>query len=383
MVLNPDSELHPSLRGHHLVQVTALPTVPAVLQTNSRFLFVLAGPLKALYQALSLAYALGYGTKPAKWMMVQNPPAIPVLAVARLLSYMRNTRLVVDWHNFGWSILALKLGKRHPLVKISEMYERLLGAAADKHIAVTKAMATYLETSLNVLATPLYDRPTLDFQPLTNGARISVLRRLLPTKKYADEIAAGSMRLLVSSTSWTPDEDFFILLEALQSIATRRNLPKILLVITGKGPRREFFRSRVESLEATGKLQNIKITLDFLSFPDYAALLGAADLGICLHQSTSGLDLPMKVVDMFGTGLPVVGWSDYETWSELVTEGVNGRGFRNRDELAQLLIDLLSNQTAIEILRNGALKESRRRWADEWNITAGDHIFFPEHAKSE
>jgi len=46
--------------------------------------------------------------------------------------------------------------------------------------------------------------------------------------------------MLVSSTSWTPDEDFDLLLVALaayeQSCAQGRNLPELLVVVTGKGP---------------------------------------------------------------------------------------------------------------------------------------------------
>ena len=79
----------------------------------------------------------------------------------------------------------------------------------------------------------------------------------------------------------------------------------------------------------------------------------------------------MKVVDMFGAGLPVVGWSRFEAWPELVSEGVNGMGFGSAEELAQQLVTLFEDSTKLENLRAGAQRESARRWDDEWDPIAG------------
>jgi len=99
----------------------------------------------------------------------------------------------------------------------------------------------------------------------------------------------------------------------------RQILPSIWMVITGKGPLKERYMTEVELLQRNWKY--VRCTSLWLEAEDYPLLLGtllmhgheplnqshlgSADLGICLHSSSSELDLPMKVVDMFGCGLPV------------------------------------------------------------------------------
>jgi beta-1,4-mannosyltransferase len=287
----------------------------------------------------------------------------------------RNTRLIIDWHNFGYSILALKLGDSHPIVTISKVYEQFCARPAAAHFTVTNAMAKVLKNSFGVSALPLHDRPPKHFQPLSSEERSSFLARLPDTAKYAKELHNGTRKLIVSATSWTPDEDFSLLLDAIVTYSARATatseLPKILAIITGKGPQKEHYLSKIQQLNQEGKLSNVEITTAWLSMEDYAFLLGAADLGISLHTSSSGVDLPMKVVDMFGTGLPVLGWSKFEAWPELVTEDLNGKGFGSAQELCDLLTEVLGSSEKLNRLRKGALVECGRRWDEEWDPIAG------------
>ena len=263
---------------------------------------------------------------------------------------------------------------------LSKHYEAILGSwAPTASFTVTDAMAKQLRNKQYNIRSPiftLHDRPAAIFQPIpSTEARRSFLKRTPETKDHAEGIMSGNTKLLVSSTSWTPDEDFSLLLSALctYSASSSQDLPPILAIITGKGPQKQMYLDRIASLTAASKLLNITIATAWLTAQDYATLLACADLGVCLHKSSSGVDLPMKVVDMFGAGLAVVGYGAYESWSELVKEGINGRSFVTSDELAAVLEEMFGEREGTQLarLRKGAAEEGRRRWDEEWDGVAG------------
>ncbi|KPI40417.1 Chitobiosyldiphosphodolichol beta-mannosyltransferase [Cyphellophora attinorum] len=373
-----DSELDDDIKNNNLIDIVPIPSPAKWLQTSNRLLFLVVAPLKVLHQVWLLWQTLAYHVRPAQWLLVQNPPSIPTLLLATVICYLRGQKMVIDWHNFGYSILALKLGEKHPLVRIAWAYEFFFATFATHHIVVTDAMGHVLRDQLGLRASirTLHDRPADIFQPMDATKRLAFLQQYKSVLKHYNSLADEKAYLLVSSTSWTPDEDFSILLDALcqysQRAASGSNLPEVVIVITGKGPQKQHYETLIDKLTSQGMLSKVHIYTDWLSFSDYARLLAAADLGISLHTSSSGVDLPMKVVDMFGAGLPVLGFSQFAAWPELVTEGVDGRGFGNADEMAMILQELLHpSHTRLDGLKAGALKQSKRRWSDEWVVMKG------------
>ncbi|KAK4226752.1 glycosyl transferases group 1-domain-containing protein [Podospora fimiseda] len=365
---------HPSIFTNPSITITPLPTPPS--RPNS-IPFIIFAPFKVLFQIFHLTHILLYSLPPSKYLLVQNPPSIPTLAISGLACHLRNTRLIIDWHNYGWTILASTRGSTiHPFVLLSRLYEIYFGRLGWHNLTVTRAMARQLSSTPYKIKTPLttvHDRPAAIFQPLSSSSssesREQILTRILPNPELVPSIISGHTKLIVSSTSWTPDEDFSIFLDAL----TRYKSTPLLAVITGKGPQKEYYLNKITQLTNKGRLPNVRVVTAFLPFEDYAKLLACADLGICLHMSSSGVDLPMKVVDMFGAGLPVAAYNAYESFEELVKEGRNGVGFETAGDLAEVLERLLndSGKRYLEMLRKGAVKEGSRRWDEEWDSTVG------------
>ena len=101
---------------------------------------------------------------------------------------------------------------------------------------------------------------------------------------------------------------------------------------------------------------------------------GSADLGLCLHRSSSGLDIPMKVADLFGAGVPVCALDYGACLAERVRHGDNGLLFSTARQLADVIFDLFEafpgNQSSLDRLRTGARRSARPTWEEGWSRDA-------------
>jgi beta-1,4-mannosyltransferase len=104
-----------------------------------------------------------------------------------------------------------------------------------KHLTVSEAMKQNLVQLIRVdpkLVHVVYDRATNKFKSLNQDEKQALFVKIgLPQLCKPDRPA-----LLLSSTSYTPDEDFMILVKALDLVDQDASSPHIQVLVTGRGP---------------------------------------------------------------------------------------------------------------------------------------------------
>lgn len=152
-----------------------------------------------------------------------------------------------------------------------------------------KSLPDFLPDSTPPFSTLLTDRkPLSDVSPTPTTAH--VIDPISATAPTYENIQPPRLRpdrpaLVVSSTSWTPDEDFGILLDALNQYEKRarelseaadaKKLPKLLMVVTGKGPQREEYMKTINRLQADWHW--VRCISLWLEAEDYPIFLGELD----------------------------------------------------------------------------------------------------------
>jgi beta-1,4-mannosyltransferase len=338
--------------------------------------YAVAGLFDAARLGLRLWRTLRHLPRP-DLVLVQNPPAFPTFAVTWWSLRRRGVRFFVDWHNLGYTLLRLRLGHWHPAIRLARWLERRDARRVDANLCVSRGLAAFLESRFGVTnAHVLYDRPASAFVPIERGDRERHRQALFGRLG----VHGGTVGFVVCPTSWTEDEDFDVIIDAVVRLEHRirgweaasrdRRFPDLVVLVTGDGERRAEFERRFAGLPA----RRIHLRARWLEPDDYPRVVGSADLGLCLHRSSSGLDIPMKIADLFGAGVPVLALDYGACLAERVRHGDNGLLFSTAEQLADIVFDLFENypadQKRLERLRAGARKSSRPTWEEGWTREA-------------
>ena len=144
----------------------------------------------------------------------------------------------------------------------------------------------------------------------------------------------------------------------------------MLILVTGRGPLRDHYEQEIGKLT----LRRIHLRTLWLVAEDYARLLGSADIGVSCHRSASGIDLPMKIADLFGAGVPVCALNYGPVLAEQVRDGGNGLLFADAEQLAAQLYELFEgfpdHTPLLDRLRDQVRSQPRISWRDGWNTEA-------------
>jgi len=274
--------------------------------------------------------------RPWTAVIVQNPPGFPALAICALAA-SPGTSIVLDWHNLGGTLLALRTSDRRRWAPLYSWCEAHAACFADYHWAVSAALGRSLKRRT---VTVVYDRPAKVFCAAAQAAaggredRLAWWRRVLP-----DRPTPEGRFWIAAPSSWGPDEDHGAMLHAAEywkiNYLLWGDAPPITIIATGKGP------GQAEFARAASAFDGGPVTLQTAWIPaeEYPAFLAHADAGLCLHRSSSGLDLPMKLADFRGARIPALVLDYGPVLAETLRpgQGADGWTFRSAQELAQTL----------------------------------------------
>jgi beta-1,4-mannosyltransferase len=347
------SALEPGVDGTPRLSIHRLPHGDVAARSRKSVnRFVFASAFRAVGHAISTFRSLMRLPRPDV-ILVGNPPAVPALGVCWLAARLRGARLVIDWQDLSHRRAAAQLGESHRLVRSIARSERRWARRAQGHVAATHALADWLRREYGVQATVLHDRP---MQSTSTPA--------MSPQSFSEP----GVPLAVCPTNWGADEDFDLLLEALER--ADRHLRKgskpgrLTVLLTGAGELRGAFEARLARRQFT----HIAVRIAEETAHD---AIQKADVGLCLHQSASGLDLPIVLSDLRAAGVPACAYDYAPVLTEVLTNGHEGVRFGEPGELMALLVTVAtgdaSDSSAIAKSRAWLAANPSERWEDQWS----------------
>jgi beta-1,4-mannosyltransferase len=106
--------------------------------------FYLYAITRVILQICQILYLLAYKYRNLEFVLVQNPPSIPNLFAIWLASKVNRFKMVIDFHNYGYTILELGI-KNRIIVNFAKFYEKYFAKKASLFFCVSDKMGQDLK----------------------------------------------------------------------------------------------------------------------------------------------------------------------------------------------------------------------------------------------
>ena len=150
--IRSDISSNPKIKQYYILQGTN-----KFLRRLPKFLFIFVALIKIIIQIISLTWILLRIPK-FRFLILQNPPGIPSMLICWLICKLRNSKYIIDWHNYGYTILKVN-NRPNFIVNIARKYEKYLGKKSDVNFCVSQAEKRDLKKEFDIEAVCLPDRP--------------------------------------------------------------------------------------------------------------------------------------------------------------------------------------------------------------------------------
>ncbi len=268
-----------------------------------------------------------------------TPPAVPALREISRFARKAAIPMLIDWHNLGFSRLAHRMGRLHPLTLVYRWLECRCLHPDVKQLAVSQALRDWLQENAGSMSCAvLYDHPP-------RWRKTDQISRETFLAQYANELPTLSKDAVwfIYPSSWSDEETPEMLLDCLPELDAHcvKESHKLEIFLTGSGALRAAFVQRANQVLLT------HVRLHFLQLTPsaYFALLEQADAGLCFHHSTSGLDLPMKLADFRGADLSCLVYAYGAVLEEVFSRHREIRLFSDPKGLGHLLSSVERKKT--------------------------------------
>lgn len=219
--------------------------------------------------------------------------------MGKIVGIIRKAWFIIDWHD------VYNNNSEYPAAKLARWYEKKFGTVAYAHLAASNALYQELnKRNVQGKLITVRDLPSADYKQLglERAHHVWSFTSLRNIEKFEN---GGTLVTEVSEDgviTWRQNRpkivvvsscnDMFVNALELYEASAYPKDPQLLVVFQGAS------KAYLETIEKKD-LKKVRVVTTEIAAGDYPWLLGTADLGVSLDQTTKG------IMDMFGCGLPV------------------------------------------------------------------------------